>query len=96
MKSSNSQQLGGLSIIDVPTWATDLVETLLDIVHPGCEPARVAIVPGDETVWIARSSNNLLGLDAAKLLSDRENALLASVQVGTDPAGLASLQPKCK
>lgn len=49
MKSSNSQQLGGLIIIDVPTWATDLVETLLGIVHPGC--ARVAIVPGGETVW---------------------------------------------
>lgn len=28
------------------------------------------------------------GLDAAKLLSDRENALLASVQVGTYPHGL--------
>ena len=51
MKSSNSQQLGGLIIIDVPTWATDLVETPLGIVHPGCEPARVAIMPGDETVW---------------------------------------------
>lgn len=73
MKSSNSQQLGSLSIIHVSTWATDLVKTLMRIVHASCEPARVAICLVARLYGTARSSNNLLGLDPVKDLASREN-----------------------
>ena len=88
-QTNSSQPQGGLSIIDVPTLATDPAKALLGTVYAGCQPVRIALAPAGETVWVtARASNKLLAFDAAKLLDDRENALLTSVQVGISPVGV--------
>jgi DNA-binding beta-propeller fold protein YncE len=52
----------------------------------------VITTSGGSTVWVtARASNALLAFSAARLLSDPGRALVARVQVGQSPIGLAML-----
>ena len=84
----NSTQ-GTLSVLDVAAMKIDPPKALPASVDAGCSPVRVAISPDGKHVWLnARESNNLLAFDAAKLVSNSSDALLASVQVGTSPVGL--------
>jgi DNA-binding beta-propeller fold protein YncE len=79
---------GSLSLIDVEKLKTNPTDALIsNTTIAGCSPVRVAV--SAKEVWVtARESNRLLAFDAAKLLSSPENALIASVQVGTSPVGL--------
>jgi hypothetical protein len=85
--AANATQ-GSISIIDVETMKTDPSNALISVVTPvGCGTVR--ILATEDTVWVtARESNHLVGFDAAKLISNPSEALVASVQVGTQPVGL--------
>ncbi|MCJ1380174.1 hypothetical protein MMC17_003277 [Xylographa soralifera] len=83
-----SSTQGSLSIIGIKTLDVSPVEALLSNVTSGCGPVRTIVSSDRKTVLVAaRESNHLLAFDAAKLLSDPGEALLASVQVGTSPVG---------
>lgn len=59
-------------------------------VDAGCEPVRALLSPDGKQLWVtARSSNALLAFDAGRLISGRNDSLLANVQVGTQPVGLS-------
>lgn len=82
---------GSFSIIDVETLKTKPSKALLRNVTAGCSAVRCLVPLDGKTVWVtARASNTLLAFDAAKLLANSSDALVASVQVGTSPVGLIS------
>jgi DNA-binding beta-propeller fold protein YncE len=59
-------------------------------VKAGCAPARVAVTPDSQKVWVtARQSNVLLGYSASRLASEPAKALIAKVPVGQWPIGIA-------
>ena len=81
---------GSISVLDVKTLETDPSAALVSNATAGCGPVRTIVSSDGKTVWVtARESNHLLAFDAAKLVSKPDDALLASVQVGTSPVGLA-------
>jgi DNA-binding beta-propeller fold protein YncE len=85
---SNNATQGSLSVLDVDTLKTNPGDALLSSVDAGCGPVRVVV--SKKHVWVtARESNMVLAFDASKLISDSANALVASVQVGTSPVGVA-------
>ncbi len=88
----NSAVPGTLSVVDVVR-ATDpaqLASAVISKVTTGCYPARVVVTSNDKTVWVtARQSDYLLGYSASALRHDPGNALIAKVQVGSQPIGLA-------
>ena len=80
---------GSLNIIDVETMKKNPSNALLGNTTGGCGAVRIAVSSDGKAVWLtARESNHLLALDAAKLLSNPSETLIASVQVGTSPVGL--------
>ena len=86
--SLNTTQ-GSISVVNVQTLKTDPSAALVSNATAGCGPVRTIVSSNGKTVWVtARESNHLLAFDAAKLVSDPNEALLASVQVGTSPVGL--------
>jgi len=83
---------GFLSVIDVgqATAKGQQKSAIVAQVKTGCAPARVAVTPDGKTVWVtARQSNILLGYSASRLASQPGKALIAKVQVGQWPIGLA-------
>jgi DNA-binding beta-propeller fold protein YncE len=56
---------------------------------PGlCWPARIALSAG--TIWVTtQMSNYLLGFSAAQLLAQPDRALIAKIEVGQNPVGVA-------
>ncbi|KAL9071913.1 MAG: hypothetical protein Q9157_005297 [Trypethelium eluteriae] len=87
--TTNVTTLGSLSIIDVETLKTDPSNALVSNVTAGCQPVRNIVSSDGKVVWLtARGSNHLLAFNASKLVSDPDDALLASVEVGTSPVGL--------
>ncbi|KAI2469672.1 cytochrome cd1-nitrite reductase-like protein [Annulohypoxylon bovei var. microspora] len=95
--TSVNETQGTLSVLDVATLYTNPSEALLHTVDAGCSPVRLEVSPDGKLVWVtARQSNKLLAFDTAKLDSHHpEGALLASVQVGTSPVGLAIVNEGC-
>jgi hypothetical protein len=92
-EQSNGTKQGTLSIIDVEILKKTPSNALLSKATAGCGAVRVAVSPDGKTVWVtARESNHLLAFDAAKLITNSSDALLASVQVGTSPVGLIFAQ----
>jgi serine/threonine protein kinase/DNA-binding beta-propeller fold protein YncE len=88
----NSAVPGTLSVVDVvrATSKDQLASAVISRVQTGCEPARVAVSADGKTVWVtARESNYLLGYSAAALRHHPADALIAKVQVGTQPIGVA-------
>ncbi|KAK5717710.1 hypothetical protein LTR15_008549 [Elasticomyces elasticus] len=80
---------GTLSTIDVETLKHDPSKALLSTVIAGCGAVRVIISGDGAILWVTvRESNHVVAFDRAKLVSCPEEALLASVQVGTSPVGL--------
>jgi DNA-binding beta-propeller fold protein YncE len=83
---------GALSVINVHRAESDPAGSVQSTAPAGCDPGRVITTSGDSTVWVtARASNALLAFSAARLLSDPGRALVAKVQVGQSPIGLAML-----
>ena len=80
---------GSLNVLGLKTLTTDPSNALLSNVTAGCGAIRVEVSPTDGTVWVsARESNHILAYDPDLLQSDPDNALIASVQVGTSPVGI--------
>jgi len=83
---------GTLSVINVHRAESDPAASVRSTAPAGCDPGRVITTSGGSTVWVtARASNALLAFSAARLLSDPGRALVARVQVGQSPIGLAML-----
>ncbi len=90
--SSSSAQTGPgtLSVIDLHHAETTTQRSVIATVLAGCNPVRVAVSPDGSTVWVtARESDALLGFASSELLTDPAHALIADVQVGEAPVGLA-------
>lgn len=92
--SVNDTVMGYLNVLDVAKLKTNPSEALLRQVPAGCGPVRVIISSDGKVVWMtARESNHLLAFNATRLQSkhphEYEDALIASIQVGTSPVGLA-------
>lgn len=81
---------GTLSVISVHAAEHDPAHAVIATVPALYEPVRVAVSPDGSIVWVtARASDRLLAFSAARLLTNPARALLAAVQVGTAPVGLA-------
>ena len=83
---------GTLSVLDVATLQTQPADAVLRVVEAGCQPVRVITAPDGKTLWVtARASNRLLAFDTVALESNDtlKDALIANVQIGTAPVGLA-------
>jgi serine/threonine protein kinase/DNA-binding beta-propeller fold protein YncE len=79
---------GTLSVISLAAAERTPATAVKAVVDAGCSPARV--ISDASTVWVtARDSNALLAFSAALLVSDPKHALLAKVQTGLSPIGLA-------
>jgi DNA-binding beta-propeller fold protein YncE len=94
-KRSSRAEQGGLTVISVPRAESHPATAIMTTVSAGCEPGRVITTPGGSggpTVWVtARASNALLAFSAARLRTDPAAALIAKVQVGQSPIGMAAV-----
>ncbi|KAI9712243.1 MAG: hypothetical protein M1828_001721 [Chrysothrix sp. TS-e1954] len=89
-QKSNTTTTGTLSVLDVEKLKITPKEALVSSTSAGCGPVRVLVSQDGQIVWVtARESNHLLAFDAKQLVSQPQLALVASVQVGTSPVGLA-------
>jgi DNA-binding beta-propeller fold protein YncE len=81
---------GLLNVLNVAKAETDPAASVVAQVDAGCQPARVIVSPDGMTVWVtARGSNAVLGFSAALAAAGSRRALIAKVQVGQTPIGLA-------
>ncbi|HEX2321193.1 MAG TPA: protein kinase, partial [Streptosporangiaceae bacterium] len=82
---------GQLTVVDVNKATTkgEQKSAVIRHVKAGCNPARIAISPDGETVWVTtRQSNEVLGFSASLLRTDPGNALHVRVRVGQTPIGI--------
>ncbi len=87
--SAGTHAVGTLSVVDVAQAEQKSTNTVIDRALAGCGPVRVALSPAGDVAWVtAQVSNALLAFSTAKLRSDPQHALLATVPVGPDPTGL--------
>jgi 6-phosphogluconolactonase (cycloisomerase 2 family) len=83
-------QQGTLTVINLDRAETDPGASVAVTVTAGCSPVRVATSADGRVVWVtARGSDRLLAFSAARLRTDPAHALIASVEVGEAPVGLA-------
>jgi DNA-binding beta-propeller fold protein YncE len=81
---------GTLSVISIATAEHHPARAVLATVPALYQPVRVAVSPNGLVVWVtARASDRLLAFSTTKLLTDPAQALLASIDVGTAPVGVA-------
>jgi DNA-binding beta-propeller fold protein YncE len=81
---------GLLMVMNVAEAEVNPSGSVVATVAAGCQPVRVAASADGRVVWVtARGSNALLAFSALKLRTDPAQALLADVQVGEAPVGLA-------
>ena len=81
---------GFLSVLSTEALRRNSSRAEIARVDAGCEPVRALLSSDGKQLWVtARSSNALLAFDARRLIHNRSNSLLARVQVGTQPVGLA-------
>lgn len=79
-----------VSVIDVATLERTPSPALVGEAKAGCGTVRAIVSKDGQTTWAnARYDNSLLAFDAAKIVTDPDNALLANVTVGTSPVGLS-------
>lgn len=77
---------GTLTAIDVARG------TVVARLGAGCSPVRVVAAADGSTVWVsARGDDRVLAFDAAKILADPSHALIAQVDAGSAPVGIALL-----
>ena len=77
---------GSITLFDVETLKCHPAKALIRTIHVGCGADRIILSSDGSTAWItARHQNELQAWDTVKLLSDPNNALVASVTVGTAP-----------
>jgi DNA-binding beta-propeller fold protein YncE len=84
------QPAGTVTAIDLRQAETRPADAVAGTVPAGCSPVRVVTSADGKVVWVtARGSDAVLGFSAAALRTDPGHALLARVQVGEAPVGLA-------
>jgi DNA-binding beta-propeller fold protein YncE/tRNA A-37 threonylcarbamoyl transferase component Bud32 len=82
--------MGTLAIVDMRKAETSPGSSVVKEDNAGCGPARVLASPDGKYVWVTSGGGNALeAFSAAKLLSDSRHALVAKVEVGQVPLGLA-------
>ncbi|HEV2460155.1 MAG TPA: hypothetical protein VGS80_17505 [Ktedonobacterales bacterium] len=87
--AAGTHAVGTLSVVDVARAVQDPAHAVVGRAWAGCGPVRVALSASGDVAWVtAQVSNALLAFSTAKLLSDPQHALLATVPVGPDPTGL--------
>jgi DNA-binding beta-propeller fold protein YncE len=88
--TGRTPRFGTLSVIDVLRAESDPRSSVVATVPAGCEPVRVVLSPDGSIAWVtARGSNALLGFSTSALRSNPSHDLVADVQVGSAPVGLA-------
>ncbi|EMC97605.1 hypothetical protein BAUCODRAFT_459491 [Baudoinia panamericana UAMH 10762] len=88
-RKSETVGQGTITVLSVPKLETQPNTSFVSQVVTGCGPVRLLLSSDGSTFWTsARESNLLQGFDTSKLISDPDNALIASVQVGTQPVDL--------
>ena len=81
---------GTLTVIDLNRAETAPSSAVVSTATAGCSPVRVIASPDGRYVWVTgRDSNMLLGFSATVLRTDPAHALVARVNVGPAPIGLA-------
>jgi len=83
---------GKLTVVDVAkaTTAGQQKAAVVAQAPAGCGPARIAVTQDGKNVFVTtKQSNFLLGYSASLLRSKPSKALIAKVQVGQNPVGLA-------
>jgi DNA-binding beta-propeller fold protein YncE len=89
-EQSSGTLVGTLAVISVPKAESDPAASVVDRVAAGCNPVRVVTSADGSVVWVtARASDALLAFSADRLRTDPSHALLADVQLGEAPVGLA-------
>jgi DNA-binding beta-propeller fold protein YncE len=87
---SQGSAVGTLAVINVATAESDPAGSVVARVTAGCSPVRVITSADGSVVWVAaRASDALLAFSAASLRTYAARALLADVEVGEEPVGLA-------
>ena len=85
-----AQAAGTVTVIGLRQAETRPADAVAGTVPAGCSPVRVVTSADGKVVWVtARGSDAVLGFSAAALRTDPRHALLAQVQVGEAPVGLA-------
>lgn len=88
--AATAQAVGTVTAIDLRQAETRPADAVAGAVPAGCSPVRVVTSADGKVVWVtARGSDAVLGFSAAALRTDPRHALLAQVQVGEAPVGLA-------
>lgn len=89
--SSSSQ--GALEVADITRVNQDAAHAVVAKIAAGCDPARLLLASDSATIWVAaRGDNKVLAFNTAMLLTNPASALLATVDVGPAPIGLALVQ----
>jgi DNA-binding beta-propeller fold protein YncE len=87
---ATGQTAGTVTTIDLRQAETRPADAVVGTVPAGCSPVRVVTSADGKVVWVtARGSDAVLGFSATALRTDPRHALLAQVQVGEAPVGLA-------
>ena len=81
---------GTLSVISLARAETTPSSSVVSAATAGCGPARVVASPDGRFVWVtSRESNMLLGFSASALVTNPSHSLVALVNTGPAPIGLA-------
>jgi serine/threonine-protein kinase len=81
---------GAVSVIRIATAASDPKNAIVSQATGLCNPSRIALSPSGAYVWVSdRLSNHLLAFSAARLRATPGRALVATVEVGQNPVGVA-------
>jgi serine/threonine-protein kinase len=87
-KVAQAGGIGFVSVISVQKAESNPRLAVQQTVTAGCDPVRVIITPDGKTAWVTvRESDALLAFDTAKMLSDPEHALIARVDICSNPIG---------
>jgi DNA-binding beta-propeller fold protein YncE len=88
--AATAQAAGTVTVIGLRQAETRPADAVAGTVPAGCSPVRVVTSADGKVVWVtARGSDAVLGFSTAALRTDPGHALLAQVQVGEAPVGLA-------
>jgi DNA-binding beta-propeller fold protein YncE len=88
--AATAQAAGTVTVIGLRQAEIRPSDAVASTVSAGCSPVRVVTSADGKVVWVtARGSDAVLAFSAAALRTDPGHALLARVQVGEAPVGLA-------
>jgi DNA-binding beta-propeller fold protein YncE len=88
--AATAQAAGTVTVIGLRQAEIKPSDAVAGTVSAGCSPVRVVTSADGKVVWVtARGSDAVLAFSAAALRTDPGHALLARVQVGEAPVGLA-------